>query len=375
MLAEFDPITQEHVHRITNDEVHFHYLGSRIQNEIILLLASTIKSEIVRKIKQAKYFLVILDCTSDISHQEQMSMILRYVDVSSNIASIEESFLDFLDVNDTTGLGLFDVLKDELKSLDLDIDNIRGQSYDNISNMKGEHSGVQRRLLDINPRAFHTSCASHSLNLTLCDMTNSCGKPKDFFGVIQRIYTIYSNSNERWHILKENVKDLTLKPLSSTCWESHVESVKAIRFQILEVREGLLQVGDVDKDPKIRSEANSLAQNELGDFEFIVSLVIWYEILYAVNLVSKYLQSKDMLIDDAIVKVKGLISFFEKYRENGFEKALEQAKEIFIKMEVDPVFPQRREIRRKRHFDKIRDNDSTDASLSREESFRIKYFL
>ncbi|CAN0915983.1 Zinc finger MYM-type protein 5 [Linum grandiflorum] len=56
MLAEFDPITQEHVHRITNDEVHFHYLGSRIQNEIILLLASTIKFEIVRKIKQAKYF-------------------------------------------------------------------------------------------------------------------------------------------------------------------------------------------------------------------------------------------------------------------------------------------------------------------------------
>ncbi|CAN0846274.1 Zinc finger MYM-type protein 1 [Linum grandiflorum] len=156
ILAEFDLITQEHVHRITNDEVHFHYLGSRIQKEIILLLASTIKSEIVRKIKQAKYFLMILDCTPDISHQEQISMILRYVDISSNIASIEESFLGFLDVNDTTGLGLFDVLKDELKSLDLDIDNIRGQSYDNGSNMKGEHSGVQRRLLDINRRAFHT---------------------------------------------------------------------------------------------------------------------------------------------------------------------------------------------------------------------------
>ncbi|CAN0847920.1 Zinc finger MYM-type protein 1 [Linum grandiflorum] len=374
MLAEFDPITQEHVHRITNDEVHFHYLGSRIQNEIILLLASTIKFEIVRKIKQAKYFSVILDCTPDISHQEQISMILRYVDVFSNVVSIEESFLGFLDVNDT-GLGLFDVFKDELKSLDLDIDDIRGQSYDNGSNMKGEHSGVQRRLLDVNSRAFHTSCASHSLNLNLCDMANSCGKAKDFFGIIQRIYTIFSNSNKRWHILKDNVKDLTLKPLSSTRWESRVESVKAIRFQMLEVREALLQVGDVDYDPKIRSEARSLAQNELGDFEFIVSLVIWYEILYAVNLVSKHLQSKDILIDDAIVKVKGLISYFEKYRENGFQKALEQAKEISTKMEVDPVFPQRREIKRKRHFDEIRDNESTDASLSREESFRIKYFL
>jgi hypothetical protein len=92
---------------------------------------------LLKKIKESKYFSVILDCTPDISHQEQMSLIIRYVDTSSDC--IEESFLGFLDINDTTGQGLFDVLQNELKSLDLDIDNVRGQGYDNGSNMKGKN--------------------------------------------------------------------------------------------------------------------------------------------------------------------------------------------------------------------------------------------
>ncbi|KAI3684617.1 hypothetical protein L6452_33841 [Arctium lappa] len=241
--------------------------------------------------------------------------------------------------------------------------------------MKGKHQGVQKKLLDINPRAFYTSCASHSLNLTLCDIANTCGKARDFFGIIQRIYTIFANSTKRWQVFKDNVKGWTVKSLSTTRWESRIDSVKAIRFQVLDIREALLQVAEIDNDSKIRSEAKSLAQNELGDFEFLVSIVVWYEILYAVNLVSKQLQSKNMLIDVAIEQVKGLISFFEKYRETGFLDALESAKEIATELNIDPLFPQRREIRRKRHFDENPSDTSEITSQSAKESFRVNYFL
>ena len=48
-------------------------------------------------------------------------------------------------------------------------------------------------------------------------------------------------------------------------------------------------------------------------------MTILYDILFVVNSISKKLQSKDMGMDVAIEQLKGLIQFFEKYREDEFE--------------------------------------------------------
>ena len=105
-----------------------------------------------------------------------------------------------------------------------------------------------------------------------------------------------------------------------------------------------------------------------------MAIVIWYEVLFAVNLVSKTLQTKDMLIYVAIEKVQGLISFFKEYRETVFLEALEIAKGIAIEMDIGTTFRTRREIKRKRQFDENPD-DTNIATRSAEESFRISYFI
>jgi len=47
--------------------------------------------------------------------------------------------------------------------------------------MKDKNQWVQKRLLDINPRAYYTPCDCHNLNLVLGDMDNSCTRVVSFF--------------------------------------------------------------------------------------------------------------------------------------------------------------------------------------------------
>jgi hypothetical protein len=41
-------------------------------------------------------------------------------------------------------------------------------------------------------------------------MANSCPKAITFFGIVQRIYSLFSSCTKRWKILQDNVLGLTL---------------------------------------------------------------------------------------------------------------------------------------------------------------------
>ena len=47
LIAKFDPIMKEHLRRIQDDEIHDHYLGKSIQNELISIMGSKVRTVII----------------------------------------------------------------------------------------------------------------------------------------------------------------------------------------------------------------------------------------------------------------------------------------------------------------------------------------
>lgn len=366
LLAKFDPVLKEHVRRITAGEKHTTYLGKSIQNELIASISGKILSTMVTEIKQSKYFAIILDCTPDISHQEQMSVVVRIV--TRTPPEIKDYFLGFLPAPDATGLGLSSLILIKLEELGISFQDCRGQSYDNGSNMKGKNKGVQARLIEKNCRALYVPCGTHTLNLMVADSAKQSTDAISFFGVVQKLYTLFSAAPQRWAILKQHV-NITLKSWSETRWESRIKSIEPLRYQTDKVREALTEVREKANDPAARIEAQSLAE-EIGSFRFQICTVVWFDILSKINITSKLLQSPKMQLDVAVDLIDKTKTSLKQYRFTGFSDAQTTAREVCENMNVEAELKQKRLRNTKKQFSyEARDETVTDALKRMEMTF------
>lgn len=125
MIASFDSVMRQYASRVCNSQKKSvkmtHYLGVQIQTEIIELLSSKARNNILEKVRSSKYF-SILDCTPDTNHTEQISLILRYVvlNTTSKKVEVKESFIAFNPILGKTYIHLTEILN----TLNLDIKTI-----------------------------------------------------------------------------------------------------------------------------------------------------------------------------------------------------------------------------------------------------------
>ena len=167
-----------------------------------------VQEAVINEVNKVIYYRVIVDGTLDASHTEQITFVLRYAHCSEeNVwdTNYKERFLKFEDCEKKRGCDIAELLCKVSEGSGIDLQNCRGQGYDNWANMVGKYKGVQAIILEENPQAIISLCSVHSSNLCGVHAAESSVEVKCFFGIIQKLYKYYTHClvPARWKILQE----------------------------------------------------------------------------------------------------------------------------------------------------------------------------
>lgn len=89
--------------------------------------------------------------------------------------------------------------------------------------------------------------------------------------------------------------------------------------------------------------AASSIKAELLMWRIVLCTVIWYNILYQINRVSKILQSPNVSLETLKAETSAVRAYLEDFRENGLDSAQTDAREIAEILEINRTFPQKRQ--------------------------------
>ncbi|GFV87030.1 uncharacterized protein TNCV_5112481 [Trichonephila clavipes] len=147
LLAKYDPLLNVHL----SEKRIQKYLSPKIQNELIAIIGSRIKENIVKNIRKCSFFSVIPDTIQDIRKKRQFkyyNKVCVTTDVNDNnepdYIRINETFLDFIKAANQIAKSLESDVLNFLNTLDINLAKYRGQGYDGTANMSGARIGNHR---------------------------------------------------------------------------------------------------------------------------------------------------------------------------------------------------------------------------------------
>lgn len=242
LLATYDPFLAEHIQsRGNKGQGRVNYLSSSTVDELLHIMSNQVMKQIVAEVKKARYFGIIVDSTPDLTHVDQLCVVIRYVD---DLNEPVERFITFVPIHSHAAENLSETIVKLFNEWEIDLKYCRGQSYDNASNMSGKYTGLQARIKKEYPLAEYVPCAGHSLNLVGINAVESCKAAISYFGFVQALYNFFSGSTHRWDVLTSNVDGLSLKSLSGTRWSANADAVKALRKGYKKISETLKAISE-----------------------------------------------------------------------------------------------------------------------------------
>ncbi|XP_022854090.1 zinc finger MYM-type protein 1-like [Olea europaea var. sylvestris] len=283
------------------------YTSLDIQKEILSIMANRVKQRTRNEIGDAK-FSILVDEARYASSQEQMAIILRFV--NGNGILIERSFA-IKSISDTTSLNLKNQISDVLVRFNIQVQNMRGQGYDGANNMRGTWNGLQALFLRDCPYAYYVYCFAHRLQLTLVSAATEVADINSFFSDLDNVINIITSSPKRINELKSSQKKEiehlleigeretgsganqidSLQRAGGTRWSSRYNSGKSLIDMYAAICKVLEYLNDHSPNVRTRSEVGGVYK-KLTTFEFVFIFHLMRRMLAITDVLRQALQKK-----------------------------------------------------------------------------------
>ena len=276
---------------------------------------------------------MMFDTTPDVSHNEQMSQVLRFVDVDNETktAVVKEVFIDFIEIHEKSAESIAKEITSKLEQDNLDLNDCRRQTYDNAATMSGKVSGVQKLISQKNPKAKFVNCDMQHQNMYL---------PYHFSEFLTCCTIFFSSSTMRWKKLKEAV-GAAVKRSSDTRWSARRDAVHIVKVKLDDIDMASNSSASIDT----RSDASCLLHN-MYTFQFLTMLPFWDDILTSIDRIQKRLQSPKVNFNEARADIQNLELYITSMRDSLCKNAIVKGEEKCTEWDID--VDQQRRVRRKK---------------------------
>ncbi|KAL7588129.1 hypothetical protein Lser_V15G40243 [Lactuca serriola] len=178
-------------------------ISPTIQKDIVNCFSKEIIKSICDEIGK-DVFGILIDESSDISKQEQMTIVLRYVD---QLGIVKERSIGVVHVLDTSSLTLKAAIDSVFTDNNLSMAQVRGQGYNGASNMSGAFNGLKSLILKENSSAHYIHCFAHQLQLVVVVVAKKHNDVEEFFEQLALVVTVVCGSCKRKDMIREMQKE------------------------------------------------------------------------------------------------------------------------------------------------------------------------
>ncbi|XP_056854782.1 uncharacterized protein LOC130504215 [Raphanus sativus] len=323
-----------------------------IQKDIVHCFAEEVVKSIIEEVGHGVFGLLV-DESADISHKEQMAIVLRFVDKNG---TIKERFIGVVHVKETSSLTLKLAIDGLFAKYGLSLKNVRGQGYDGASNMKGEFNGLRALILRENSSSYYVHCFAHQLQLVVVAVAKKHFEVGEFFDMISTLLNVVGASCKRQDELKEKYRKEIEKGISSgeistgkgknqerslprpsnTRWGSHHKTLVRLVELFSIVIEVLEYIQNEGLDDSKKRQAYGLIKY-LCTFDFVFYMQLMLLILGLTENLSMALQQKNQDILNAVSLVKSTKRELQKLRDDGWDSLMVKVSLFCKKHDIEMI--------------------------------------